>query len=444
MSDVIFTHDHRCFQQLFESSPDPAWIIAGNRFVACNNAAARTLGYTSRQEFLDVHPSRLSPPTQPDGQDSYSKAERMMAIARDTGLHRFEWVHSRANGETFFAEVTLSAIALNNQPVIYCVWRDITERKNIEAKLLRQNETLSTVIENFPGAVTLFDAELQLVAHNQKFASLLEFPSTLVEQPGVGFEDFIRYNAERGDYGKGDPQQQIADIVARARQFLPHKFERVRPNGTVLEISGMPLPGGGFVSTYIDITERKAALARIENLAFYDALTALPNRRLLSDRLAQALAACKRSGDRCALLFLDLDNFKPINDTHGHDVGDLLLLEASARLGRCVRQVDTVARFGGDEFIVLLSHLPSEPTESTAQAARIAEKICTALSQPYRLVHLRPGQSDQVITHQCSASVGVVVFGALDTSQDELLRRADLAMYNAKQAGRNTVRFFQP
>ena len=438
-SDIKSANDW--FRQLFESTPDPTWIIDGNRFVECNEAAIRTLGYTSREEFLNVHPSKLSPPRQPDGEDSYTKAERMMALAKEQGLHRFEWTHTRADGEDFIAEVTLSAVKLQDRPLIYCVWRDISERKSIEAKLLRQNNMLSAIIENFPGGLTLVDPELQVVAYNQQFKQLLDFPDWLFDKPSVYFEDIIRYNAGRGDYGPGDPEQQVADIVARARNFQSHKMERVRPNGTVLEIRGMPLPDGGFVTTYIDITARKLAEEEIKNLAFHDALTRLPNRYLLNDRLNQTMAASKRSACFGALMFLDLDNFKRLNDTHGHEVGDLLLKEAADRLKSCVREADTVARVGGDEFVVVLSELAADKVESRSQAQIVAEKIRIALSEPYRLTVKHEGQGDARIEHCCTASIGVALFVSHERSQDNILKWADMAMYEAKKAGCNLVRF---
>jgi diguanylate cyclase (GGDEF)-like protein/PAS domain S-box-containing protein len=562
MSHSDFRSNHSWFKQLFESSPDPSWIIDDNRFVECNEAAIRTLGYTSREEFLNVHPSKLSPPSQPDGQDSYAKAERMMAIARDKGLHRFEWIHTKADGTNFLAEVTLSTVEMAGRQVIYCVWRDITERKSIEEKLLRQNNTLSAIIENFPGGISLFGADLRLVACNDKFKRLLDLPDALFEKPDVNFEDFICYNVGRGDYGPGDPEQQVAAIVARARNFQQHTIERVRPNGTALEIRGMPLPDGGFVTIYIDVTERKhadlqqriAATAfesqegmfitdtskmilrvnrvfsditgytseeavgqtprllrsgrhdadfyaamtetirhdgiwqgeiwnrrkngevypewlmitavkddaghvtnyvatftditlrklaedEIRNLAFYDTLTRLPNRRLLNDRLGQTMAASKRSGSYGALMFLDLDNFKPLNDTHGHMVGDLLLIEAADRLKSCVRQMDTVARFGGDEFVVVLSDLGAGKAESTSQAEIVAEKIRIRLSEPYLLTVKREGEAETTVEHRCAVSIGVTLFINHETSQDDILKWADMAMYQAKDAGRNSVRF---
>lgn len=435
--------DPHNFKRLFESSPDPTWIIDDNRFVECNEAAIKTLGYRSREEFLNVHPSKLSPPTQPDGQDSYDKAEHMMALARSKGLHRFEWVHTRANGENFVAEVTLSTIEMNGRPIIYCVWRDISERKRIEEELLRQNKLLSTIIDNFPGAISVVDAELRLTAHNPQFGRLLDFPDSVLNQPGLRFEDLIRFNAQRGDYGPGEPEQQVAAIVERARHFQPHKYERVRPNGTVLEISGMPLPDGGFVTTYVDVTERKRAEEEIKTLAFHDALTKLPNRRLLNDRLSQTMATSKRCGCYGALMFLDLDNFKPLNDSHGHEVGDLLLRQVAERLKSCVREVDTVARFGGDEFVIVLSDLGASQSESKSRAHIVAEKIRMTLSKPYCLTISRAGQPDASIEHHCTVSIGVAMFVSQEPGLDNILKWADMAMYEAKEAGRNAVRFHQ-
>ena len=436
-----FSSEHSWFKQLFESTPDPTWIIDDNRFVECNAAAIRTLGYTSREELLNVHPSQLSPPCQPDGDDSFVKAERMMAIAKDKGLHRFEWMHTRADGLNFMAEVTLSTVEMEDRLVIYCIWRDITERKSLDERLLKQNTMLSAIIENFPGGISLFDADLRLAAHNDKFRHLMELPDALFDKPDLNFEDLIRFNAGRGDYGPGDPDQQVAIAVSRARNFQAHKFERVRPNGLALEITGEPLTGGGFVTTYIDITERKKMEDQVRQLAFYDPLTKLPNRRLLNDRLSQAMTANKRSGLYGALMFLDLDNFKPLNDTHGHVVGDLLLIETANRLKRCVREMDTVARFGGDEFVVMIGELYVDEAQSTSQAEIVAEKIRNALAESYLLKIQHEGEADSAVEHHCSASIGVTLFINHEASQEDILKWADNAMYQAKEAGRNSIRF---
>lgn len=197
-----------------------------------------------------------------------------------------------------------------------------------------------------------------------------------------------------------------------------------------------------YVGVHHDITERKQLEEQVHQLAFYDPLTKLPNRRLLGERLNQAQAQSKRSGCHGALMFLDLDNFKPINDQHGHDVGDLLLIEVARRLQSCVRQTDTVARFGGDEFVVMLHGLMPDRAESTVQAESVAQKIAAALSAPYLLTVKNPGAADTTVHHHCTASIGVAVFSDGNGTPDDWLKWADAAMYQAKDAGRNTIRFF--
>jgi len=196
-----------------------------------------------------------------------------------------------------------------------------------------------------------------------------------------------------------------------------------------------------LVGTNSDITDRKQIGDQVQQLAFYDPLTNLPNRRLLNDRLGQAMAANKRSGCYGALMFLDLDNFKPLNDEHGHEVGDLLLIEVATRLTNCVRQMDTVARFGGDEFVVVTGELETDKAESSAQAGIIAEKIRSTLSEPYLLTIKNEGKADLCIEHHCTVSIGVALFSNHEASQGDILKWADKAMYQAKEIGRNTVRF---
>ncbi|OHC26374.1 MAG: hypothetical protein A2Y50_02560 [Pseudomonadales bacterium RIFCSPLOWO2_12_59_9] len=195
-----------------------------------------------------------------------------------------------------------------------------------------------------------------------------------------------------------------------------------------------------YTSLFSDVTERKVMEEQVRKLAFFDALTQLPNRRLLDDRLSQALLASTRSGRYGALLFLDLDNFKPLNDTHGHAVGDLLLIEVATRLKRCVREMDTVARFGGDEFVLILRDLTCDLPTSKVQAELVAAKICGALAAPYQLIspHAAP------IEHHCSASIGVALFIDHQADQDDILIWADKAMYAAKEGGRNQIRFYTP
>ena len=196
-----------------------------------------------------------------------------------------------------------------------------------------------------------------------------------------------------------------------------------------------------YVATYTDITLRKAAENELNNLVYHDALTQLPNRRMFADRFAKAMAASKRSGRYGALMFLDLDNFKPLNDRHGHAAGDLLLVEVARRLVGCVREVDTVARFGGDEFVVMLSELDADIGESMAQATTIAEKIRTALAEPYLLEVQQDKYAAYAVEHHCTTSIGLALFFGHEASLDEVIKCADVAMYRAKEGGRNTIRF---
>ncbi|HOE40782.1 MAG TPA: PAS-domain containing protein [Rhodoferax sp.] len=617
-------------------------------------------------------------------------------------------------------------------------YTDITDQRRTEEQLTRQRDVMRTVIDNFPGGISLCDADLRFTAYNDQFRAMLDFPPELFEKGWADFEELIRFNARRGEYGPGDEEEQVRAAVNRARNFEAHRIERLRPNGTWLDIRGTPIPSGGFVTSYIDITdikqaaeyeqfyrqtlellvngdplpsillaivrgieqihpamlcsivlldrdgkrlgqviapslpdgfnaamqgvaigagvgscgtaaftgarvivediathpywegyralalqhrlgacwsqpikstsgqvmgtfsiyhhqphtpapadialiEQSAQLAsiaierslvaekirdseahfrllteevadvvwkadhklfityispadqrlrgypasevlghhvfemftdegiaavkkimsqrrqpepggrqdgfvtfeaqhrckdgrllwgevqakperdaqgvitgyhgitrettrrkqledQVRQLAFFDPLTKLPNRRLLNDRLTQSIAVSQRKDCHCALMVLDLDNFKPLNDAHGHLVGDLLLVEVAERLRGCVREIDTVARFGGDEFVVLLSDLSASRAEATAQAGVVAEKVRHSLCAPYLLLVHHPTQETETVAHRSSASIGVVVYLGREVRPEDILKWADAAMYQAKEAGRNAIR----
>jgi diguanylate cyclase (GGDEF)-like protein len=197
-----------------------------------------------------------------------------------------------------------------------------------------------------------------------------------------------------------------------------------------------------LVVANVALAKNKAQSEAVWKLAFFDALTNLPNRRLLDDRLAQSMAASKRSQNNMALLMLDLDNFKPLNDTHGHVVGDLLLVEVGSRLTACVRRIDTVARFGGDEFVVILNELHTDKSLATEQVRVVAQKIRMSLATPYHLTFSQADGQNTQVTHRCSASIGVVVFVSDACDPVDVMQWADAAMYQAKDAGRNAVKFY--
>jgi diguanylate cyclase (GGDEF)-like protein len=226
---------------------------------------------------------------------------------------------------------------------------------------------------------------------------------------------------------QSDPQDEAAGLLSGAVDFI------LKPvNAGVVRAR---------VQTHLRL---RHALHQVWELAFHDALTGLPNRRLLNDRLGQAMAVSQRSKCFGAVVFLDLDNFKPLNDSHGHEVGDLLLADAALRLKACVREVDTVARFGGDEFVVLLASLAADRSEASERARLVAEKIRSALFEPYHLtVAQSPGAEAQVVEHRCSASLGVALFLGSAVSTPDLLKWADSAMYDAKEAGRDMICFYE-
>lgn len=235
-------------------------------------------------------------------------------------------------------------------------------------------------------------------------------------------------------------QKNMAEAKRTNKPFAPLELNIHCKNGSVRTFMVGPSPiGQELAGTHLivlyDITDRKVAEAKINDLAFYDPLTNLPNRRLLMDRLIHALSTSVRSGHLGALLFLDLDNFKTINDTLGHHVGDLLLQQVAQRLKACVREIDSVARLGGDEFVVMLEDLSGHNLEAAARAEEIGEKIVAALNQPY-----------QFAAHEFlnSASIGITLFNGAQLTAEELMIQADIAMYQGKKSGRNTIRFFDP
>jgi diguanylate cyclase (GGDEF)-like protein len=197
----------------------------------------------------------------------------------------------------------------------------------------------------------------------------------------------------------------------------------------------------GVEGVATDITERHDMEETIRQLAFHDPLTKLPNRRMLTDRLQMSIAGCARNGTFGALMFLDLDKFKLLNDLHGHEAGDQLLLQAAERIRKCVREMDTVARFGGDEFVVLLGELSNNQVESKSHSAVVAEKIRSVLGEPYSLSVQASLEVQTTVLHTCSASIGVAMFDGASCDQNEIIKLADAAMYSAKAHGKNAVLF---
>ncbi|ABD70197.1 diguanylate cyclase with PAS/PAC sensor [Rhodoferax ferrireducens T118] len=306
------------------------------------------------------------------------------------------------------------------------------------AELKASELHLQTIIENEPDCIKIIDAQGRLLHMNPAGLAMIE-ADALAQVAGRPVLDLIapEYRAAYWDLHQR--------VLAGARMQMQFEVIGLKGGRRWLETHAVPMLDHAEtmqLAVTHDITERKQMEEQVRQLAFYDPLTLLPNRRLLTDRLGQAMAASKRSACYCALMILDLDNFKPLNDTHGHLLGDLLLIEVARRLTHCVREIDTVGRFGGDEFVVMLSELSTDQALSTAQAQAVAEKIRSSLSEPYLITVHHESRSDTLLTHYCTASIGVVIFMDNETPQDDILKWADAAMYRAKKVGRNTVRFY--
>jgi diguanylate cyclase (GGDEF)-like protein len=286
---------------------------------------------------------------------------------------------------------------------------------------------LEAVIDNFPGGVSLFDQDLNMVVCNQRQRALLDYPDELFANGYPSMETLFRFNAERGEYGPGDIEMHVARRLALVRQREAHVYERTRPNGTIVEVRGMPIEGGGFVTTYFDVTEQRRNQATIAHMAHHDALTDLPNRMLFSDRLHGALALARR-GALMAVHYLDLDNFKPVNDNFGHKAGDRLLIDVAGRLRAAVRDNDTVARLGGDEFAIIQTGITGQ-TDVSALARRIIERF----QSPFTVA-----DSPVVV----GVSIGIALAPGDALGSDELLQKADTALYRSKSGGRGQFSFF--
>jgi diguanylate cyclase (GGDEF)-like protein/PAS domain S-box-containing protein len=324
--------------------------------------------------------------------------------------------------------------------------RAINTAKAMSKELIQERSNLTRIIDGTGAGTWEWNVETGDCVFNEQWANIIGYelkelgPISIETWKRFAHPDDLKVSGERLEKHFSG-QQDNYECESRLR----HKDGRwvwVLDRGKVATWTpdGKPLMMFG---THQDITERKQMEEQVRQLAFYDTLTKLPNRRLLNDRLGQAMSANKRNGLYGALIFLDLDNFKPLNDTHGHVVGDLLLIEVANRLKACVRGMDTVARFGGDEFVVLLCELDANKNKATSQAKFVAEKILAALSDPYLLTLSHDGQADTVVEHRCTTSIGVAFFINHEGSQDDIMGWADAAMYRAKEGGRNQIRFYE-
>lgn len=397
------------------------WISPSGQVTYVNDYACQSLGY-SREELIGKYVCEFDPdfPITAIG-PAWDDLKR-------NGMRIFETRHQRKDGSIFSVEVTSNYISHTGEEHNFCSVQDITERKNAEQEL----RIAATAFESREGLM-ITDARKVIIQVNRAFTELSGYSA----EEAIGRTPAIL----KSDRQDAEFYRVLWETISREGHWHGEIWNRHK-NGEVcpewLSISIVRDNEGKithYIGNFSDISERKAAEEKIRDLAFFDPLTKLPNRRMLADRLQHAFATSARGGTYGAALFIDLDNFKTINDTKGHAVGDLLLIEAADRLQSCVREGDTVARLGGDEFVLVLEDLDSELEVAAAKAKTVGDKILGLLRLPYLLRELE---------HLGSASIGVSLFGGNDVNTEDLLRRADTAMYEAKKAGRNTLRFFDP
>ncbi len=337
---------------------------------------------------------------------------------------RVEALAVRRSGQEFPIELSITPLKMEGKQEFSAFIRDITERRKREEEL----RLAATVFETVDEAVIITDTDNKIVSVNRAFTSIT----------GYSREEVIGKNPHVLSSGKHPPEfyQELWGSLTATGSWHGEVWNRRKVGDIYIEQLSIHTVRDAqgrlthHVGTFSDISERKAAEEHVRHMAHYDLLTGLPNRTLIADRLRQTLIKAKRDKGRVALMFLDLDQFKPVNDTFGHATGDWLLKEVAQRLLHCVRESDTVARIGGDEFVVLLPVI-----EDDLDATTVAEKILHALSQPFQL----DGH-----TLQISSSIGIAIYPDHGDDEDLLIRNADIAMYRAKSSGRNNAKIYRP
>lgn len=404
-------------------------------FMLVNQAFCDMLGYTKEElyklNFQDV--------TFPEDKN-LTMTVRQQLLNGELDTYQIEKRYIRKDGQVVFGLVT-SSIEKNGpdgRPFFIGQVENITERKGAEKSLQESEERYRLLFDMTIDGVLLTIPDGQILAANPAACAMFQRTEEEIFQVG-----------RNGLVDMSDPRLAVAIEERNRTGEFTGELLFIRKDGTKFPgefTSSLFTDREGRPRTSMvirDVTERKYMEEQIYRLAFYDSLTNLPNRRLLNDRLNQSMAASKRSGHYGALMFLDLDNFKSLNDTHGHGAGDLLLTEVAERLKLCVREIDTVARFGGDEFVVILNELDESKAKSREQAGNIAEKIRVSLAEPYQLKTHAGKSAEAIVEHQCTSSIGVVLFLNHGASQEDLHKWADMAMYQAKAAGRNQIKFHE-
>lgn len=431
---------NRDFVSFLENTTDFIYFKdKDSRFRFCSQALAKITGHASWRDMIGKHDLEVFPA---DTAQIYSEEESPVFSEGKALLNKTDSYYDEHGNPGWVITSKWPLLDTDGKTVIgiFGVSRDVTPLVEVQNALRESESRFRTLADSAPVLIWIAGTDKLCTYFNKVW---LEFTGrTLAQESGNGWTHGVHPDDLRRCL-----DTYVAAFDARKEFTMEYRLRRHDGEYRWLLDHGVPnfdAEGAflGYIGSCLDISERHDMEALIRQMAFYDVLTKLPNRRLLSDRLGQAMAASKRSGCYGVVMFLDLDNFKPLNDTHGHDVGDLLLVEVARRITSCIREIDTVARFGGDEFVVILSELTISRAVSQQQAAQVAEKIRRLLAEPYCL-HLQR-ESGELITveHHCTSSIGVLLFSNHEQDGDELLKRADMAMYRAKQEGRNRICFY--
>ena len=412
------------FRNLIELSPEATAVQRDGVLLYVNPAAVRMFGANTDRDLVGKPVLTLIHPDCRSEDCAWTQARAI----DDLTAPLVKQLCLRLDGAAIHVEIQAKLMTFDGAPAVYASMRDVTQAMKSEEAM----RIAATAFESQQG-MTITDANSVILQVNKAFTEITGYAAHEVigKTPRVlssGRHDSLFYQSMWAEIAQNGKWQ--GEIWNR------HKDGDVFPEWlTVTAVKDDSGTVTHYVAAFSDISQHKAAERQIRNLAFYDPLTELPNRRLLMDRLKQALAALARHKKPGALLFIDLDNFKNINDTLGHHKGDVLLQQVAQRLCNCVREGDTVARLGGDEFVLMLEELDESAPDAAATTELVGMKILTALGEPY-LIDDRECRT--------SPSIGVTLFTDPLDNVDELLKRADLAMYQAKAAGRNTIRFFDP
>ncbi len=400
-------------------------LIDANGIVTyVNDRFCEVSGYTA-EEVIGLNHRFLA-----TGDESDRLTEEFYATVSSGKVWQGELSERAKDGTRFWVDLTVVPFMDSNGAIEQYVGirTDITEHKRTELDL-----RIAAVAFESQDGILVADSRSIVLRINQAFIDMTGISAA--EMVGQPIESLVSARHDEAF------RTQVRKSVLTLGTWQGEAWGR-RTNGddypawiSITEVIDKSGASSHYVSSITDITARKAAEAEIQQLAYYDNLTKLANRRLLMDRLEHALANSARSGRDGGLLFIDLDNFKAINDALGHDVGDSLLRQVADRLISCVRKTETVARLGGDEFVVMVEDMSPDISEAARQMEAVGEKILEALNVPYELA----GRS-----YQNTPSIGITLFGGKDTTSDELMKRADIAMYQAKRTGRNAIRFFDP